>query len=122
MREYVREMVFEFYPNADGLLVESSDYGICHCPECGPRHYDHEYEFVRDLSAEVWKHNPKALILVYPHYFAGLTGIGPGPRTGIKGSVIGGGVPPHRKILFISRCSRQTEPVHQMSHANLRYT
>jgi hypothetical protein len=71
MREYIGEMVFEFYPNADGLLVESSDYGLCHCPECGPRHYDHEFAFVRWLSDEVWKRNPNALILVYPHYFTG---------------------------------------------------
>jgi hypothetical protein len=26
MREYISEMVFDFYPNADGLLIESSDY------------------------------------------------------------------------------------------------
>ena len=43
MREYIREMVFDFYPNADGLLIESSDYAICHCPDCGPRFYDHEF-------------------------------------------------------------------------------
>lgn len=71
MREYLREMVFDFYPNADGLLVESSDYGICHCPECGPRHYDHEFAFVRDFSQEVWGRHTNALILVYPHYFTG---------------------------------------------------
>jgi len=34
MLEYVREMAFEFYPNADGLLIESSDYAACHCPDC----------------------------------------------------------------------------------------
>ncbi len=31
MLEYVREMAFGFYLNADGLLIESSDYAICHC-------------------------------------------------------------------------------------------
>src|ERR1043166_947092 len=71
MREYISEMVFEFYPRADGLLVESSDYNVCHCPECGPRYYDHEFAFVRWLSDEVWKRNTNALILVYPHYFTG---------------------------------------------------
>jgi hypothetical protein len=71
MREYLREMIFEFYPNADGLLVESSDYNVCQCPECGPRHYEHEFKLVRSLSDEVWKANPDALILVYPHYFTG---------------------------------------------------
>src|SRR4051812_1605459 len=34
MLEYVREMFFEFYPNADGLMIESSDYAICYCPDC----------------------------------------------------------------------------------------
>jgi hypothetical protein len=71
MREYVSEMVFDFYPNADGLLVESSDYGICHCAECGAKYYDREFQFVRWLSDEVWKRNTNALILVYPHYFTG---------------------------------------------------
>ena len=71
MREYISEMVFDFYPNADGLLVESSDYGICHCPDCGVRYYDREFQFVRWLSDEVWKRNTNALILVYPHYFTG---------------------------------------------------
>ena len=71
MREYISEMVFDFCPNADGLLVESSDYGICHCPECGAQYYDREFKFVRWLSDEVWKRNTNALILVYPHYFTG---------------------------------------------------
>lgn len=71
MKEYLREMVFEFYPNADGLLVESSDYNACQCPHCKDRYYDHEFAFVRDFSAEVWAHKPDATILVYPHYFTG---------------------------------------------------
>jgi hypothetical protein len=71
MREYIDEMVFDFYPNADGLLIESSDYAICNCPDCGPHFYDHEFAFVRELSDKVWRHNPNALILVYPHYFTG---------------------------------------------------
>ena len=71
MREYIGEMVFEFYPNADGLLIESSDYSVCRCAECGPRYYDHEFAFVRWLSDELWRRNASALILVYPHYFTG---------------------------------------------------
>ncbi|HZJ17150.1 MAG TPA: hypothetical protein VFD27_19005 [Chthoniobacteraceae bacterium] len=71
MRDYIHEMAFEFYPNADGLLVESSDYAICHCAECGPRFYEREFAFVHALSDEVWKRNPEALVLVYPHYFTG---------------------------------------------------
>lgn len=72
MREYVREMFFEFYSNADGLFIESSDYAVCHCPECGGDHYyQHEFDFVRDISDEVWRANPNAQIVVYPHYFTG---------------------------------------------------
>ncbi|MDB6036533.1 MAG: hypothetical protein JWM99_374 [Verrucomicrobiales bacterium] len=71
MREYIHEMVSDFYPNADGLLIESSDYAICNCAQCGPKYYDHEFAFVREVSDELWKANPNALILVYPHYFTG---------------------------------------------------
>ncbi len=71
MIEYVREMAFEFYPEADGLFIESSDYAICHCPECGPKHFDHEFKFVRAISDETWARNPTATIVVYPHYFSG---------------------------------------------------
>ncbi len=71
MRDYVREMAFEFYPQADGLFIESSDYAICHCPNCGPKFFEHEYAFVRDISNEVWTRKPEATVVVYPHYFSG---------------------------------------------------
>ncbi len=71
MREYAREMAFEFYPDADGLFIESSDYAICHCPECGRKFFDHEFSFVRDISNEVWSRKPDATVVVYPHYFSG---------------------------------------------------
>lgn len=71
MREYISEMIFQFYPNADGLLIESSDYNICRCPDCGPKFYEREFGFVKWISDEVWKRNPQALIFVYPHYFTG---------------------------------------------------
>ncbi len=71
MREYVREMAFEFYPEADGLFIESSDYAICHCDQCGPKFFDHEFAFVRDISSEVWVRKPDATVVVYPHYFSG---------------------------------------------------
>lgn len=71
MREYVDEMVFDFYPNADGILIESSDYAICNCPDCGPRYYDNEFKFVRELSDKLWKREPDATILLFPHYFSG---------------------------------------------------
>jgi len=71
LAEYVREMFFEFYPNADGLMIESSDYAICFCPDCKERFFDQEYKFVKQISEEVWQRKPDAMILVYPHYFSG---------------------------------------------------
>jgi len=71
MREYIREMAFEFYPEADGLFIESSDYAICHCARCGPKFFDHEFAFVRDISRELWARKPDATVAVYPHYFSG---------------------------------------------------
>jgi hypothetical protein len=71
MREYIREMVFDFYPNADGLLIESSDYNICRCPDCGPKFYEREFSFVKRISDQIWERNAQALIFVYPHYFTG---------------------------------------------------
>ena len=71
MREYVREMFFDFYPAADGLLIESSDYAICHCDKCGPKFFDHEFAFVSDISNEVWARKRDATVVVYPHYFSG---------------------------------------------------
>ncbi|MGC1273202.1 MAG: hypothetical protein WBC44_05805 [Planctomycetaceae bacterium] len=71
MLDYVREMYFEFYLNADGLLIESSDYAVCHCERCGPRFFDNEFRFVRTISDEVWARKPEATIVVYPHYFTG---------------------------------------------------
>src|ERR1041384_3063153 len=71
MREYVGEMIFDFYPNADGLLIESSAYNICRCPACGPKFYEHEFAYVKWISEQVWKRKAQALIFVYPHYFTG---------------------------------------------------
>ncbi len=70
MRDYVREMFFEFYPNADGLLIESSDYAICHCAQCGEKFFDREFAFVRQISDDVWGVKGEATILVYPRYFS----------------------------------------------------
>jgi hypothetical protein len=71
MLDYVREMYFDFYPNADGLLIESSDYAICECSRCAGRYYELEYSFVRKISEEVWKHKSSATVVVYPHCFTG---------------------------------------------------
>jgi hypothetical protein len=70
MLDYVREML-SFYPNADGLMIESSDYAICHCDDCGPRFFDKEFAFVKQISEELWTKKPDAMIVIYPHYFSG---------------------------------------------------
>ena len=75
MLEYIREMYFDFYPNADGLFIESSDYSTCHCSECsknqGSGHFDNEFKFVKTISEDVWRFKSDATIIVYPHYFSG---------------------------------------------------
>ena len=71
MRDYISEMIFDFYPNADGLLIESSDYNICRCTRCGPKFYENEFAFVKWISDEVWRRKPESLIIVFPHYFTG---------------------------------------------------
>jgi len=71
MRDYIHEMAFDFYANADGLFIESSDYAICHCPRCGPKFYDNEFRFVKSISEDLWARKPGATVVVYPHYFTG---------------------------------------------------
>ena len=71
MLDYAREMIFEFYPNADGVLIESSDYAICYCDNCREKYYENEFRFVRTFSDELWKAKPGAMIVVFPHYFSG---------------------------------------------------
>jgi hypothetical protein len=80
MLQYAREMVFDFYPSADGLLIESSDYAACHCKDCGPKYYENEFRFVRAISGEIWAKKPDATIIVYPHYFNGAQVPGLGVR------------------------------------------
>ena len=70
MHNYVREMFFAFYPNADGLLIESSDYAICYCAQCRGKFFEREFEFMRAISDDIWRERPNATILVYPHYFS----------------------------------------------------
>ena len=71
MLDYVREMIFGFYANADGLMIESSDYAICHCVACRDKFFDKEFEFIRQISTEVWEKKPDATVVVYPRYFSG---------------------------------------------------
>jgi hypothetical protein len=80
MLGYVREMYFDFYPNADGLLVESSDYAACHCKDCGAKFFEHEFEFVKAISEAVWEKKKDATVVVYPHYFTGAEAPGLGVR------------------------------------------
>ncbi len=68
MAEYAREMIFDFYPNADGLFIESSDYGHCMCSECRENYAQREWEFVRTITEEVWALNPGARNVIYPLY------------------------------------------------------
>lgn len=70
MRDYVREMVLDFYPNADGVMIESSDYAICYCTKCREKFFDHEFSFVRQISDDIWRAKSNAVIMVYPHYFS----------------------------------------------------
>ena len=70
MLEYAREMAFDFYPGADGLLIESSDYAACHCADCRGHFYEREFRFVRAISDEVWARKPDATVVVFPHYFS----------------------------------------------------
>jgi hypothetical protein len=70
MLDYAREMLAR-YPNADGLLIESSDYAICHCKDCGEHFYEKEFSFVKQISTELWQKQPEATIVVFPHYFSG---------------------------------------------------
>lgn len=71
MIDYAREIAFDFYPNADGLLIESSDYAICHCKDCGEHFFEKEFEFVKRISRDVWERKPEATVVVFPHYFSG---------------------------------------------------
>ncbi|HVX44935.1 MAG TPA: hypothetical protein VHC49_13680 [Mycobacteriales bacterium] len=71
MLDYVREMYFDFYPQADGMLIESADIDISSGGPDGERFYELEYGFARQISQEAWKHDPNATIIVYPQYFTG---------------------------------------------------
>lgn len=79
MLDYAREMV-DAYPDADGLLIESSDYAACHCSDCGDRYFEHEFAFVKAISEHAWARKPEAEVIVYPHYFTGADAPGLGVR------------------------------------------
>lgn len=80
MLDYVTEMYLDFYPNADGLLVESSDYAACHCKDCGAKFFENEFASVRAISEAVWGKQKDATVVVYPHYFTGAEAPGLGVR------------------------------------------
>lgn len=64
--DYVRELYDDFYPQADGLLVESSDLKL---GTGGGDYFALEYELVRELSEDYWGKHPDGEVVVYPHYF-----------------------------------------------------
>ena len=68
MAEYVREMYLDFYPQADGLFMESADYGHCVCSDCRDDYFAKEHDLVMRLSEIAWAHRPDALSIIYPHY------------------------------------------------------
>jgi len=80
MLEYVKEMALDFYPNADGLFIESSDYAACHCKECGANFFKNEFALVKAVSEAVWEKKKDAMVVVYPHYFTGAEAPGLGVR------------------------------------------
>lgn len=102
MLDYTHEML-DFYPNADGLLLESSDYAISYCMDCPETYYQKEFEFVRQISDEVWSGKPDATIAVYPHYFSGSEV----PGLNVKGAKQ---VFDPRWTLFFTPHSTQLEP------------
>ncbi|MEQ7125357.1 hypothetical protein ABN034_12630 [Actinopolymorpha sp. B11F2] len=64
--EYVKELYDDFYPNADGLLIESSDLKLGSGPG---NHHALEFELVREISADYSAGHPDGEVVVYPHYF-----------------------------------------------------
>ncbi|WP_165069649.1 hypothetical protein [Paludisphaera rhizosphaerae] len=80
MLDYARELARDFYPEADGLLIESSDYAACHCADCREHFFEREFAFVKAISDDVWARKPDAEIIVYPHYFSGAEAPGLGVR------------------------------------------
>lgn len=80
MHEYARKLCVEFYPNADGIIIESSDYAVCYCQNCAGKFYDREFAFVQPLTGDIRKANRDAIVMVYPHYFSGAEAPGLGAR------------------------------------------
>ena len=103
MREYLREMIFDLYPNADGLMVESSDYNVCQCPDCRATTLRGGISWLKSISADLWKAQPEALILVYPHYFTGRKVPGLEGRQHDNGSIPDG-------VWFSRRTARISRP------------
>jgi hypothetical protein len=66
---YCRELFDEFYPQADGLFLEHSDYGSCECAACaGGAGLRREWEFVDEISRHVWSRKPEAIEMINPKY------------------------------------------------------
>jgi hypothetical protein len=63
---YVKELSEDFYPQADGILIESSDLKL---GSGSGDYFQLEYDLVRELSADYWATHPDGDLIVYPHYF-----------------------------------------------------
>ena len=113
MRDYVREMFFEFYPDADGLMIESSDYAICHCAECKGKFFEREFDFVEGISQDVWEKNRDATLVVYPHYFSGAKVPGFGVAAATKP------FNPRWTLFFTPHSAHPDEKLIKLARANL---
>jgi hypothetical protein len=69
MHDYIHELFFDFYPNADGLFFEHSDYGHCECLDCRDHYLEREWEFVNGIASEIWSVKPNARMVIYPQYY-----------------------------------------------------
>lgn len=64
--DYVKELYDDFYPEADGLLIESSDLKL---GTGSGDYFGLEFDLVRELSEDYWAGHPDGEVIVYPHYF-----------------------------------------------------
>jgi hypothetical protein len=64
--DYVKELYDDFYPQADGILIESSDLKL---GSGSGDYFSLEYDLVRELSEDYWKGHADGELIIYPHYF-----------------------------------------------------
>lgn len=64
--DYVRELYRDFYPQADGILIESSDLKL---GGGTGDYFSLEYDLIKELSEDYWSDHPDGELIIYPHYF-----------------------------------------------------